>query len=207
MADRERRMHIVWTYVKTLQYPIRIKNPNPAAAKVILDALGGADGELSASTRYLSQRYVMPDDRIVGIFTDVGTEEINHVEMVSSIVTQLMKGATVEEIRRAGAEGYFTMHTAGIYPASPTGEPHTAAYFQSKGDVFADIHEDLAAEQKARVSYENLIRQMDDPDVIDALRFLRAREIVHYQRFGDALRIAQDNADRNNFYAYNPAFD
>ena len=137
----------------------------------------------------------------------MGTEELAHVEIVSAMIAQLMKGATVEQIKCAGAEGYFTMHTTGVYPSSPTGEPHTAAYLQSKGDVFADIHEDLAAEQKARVSYENLIRQMDDPDVIDTLRFLRAREVVHYQRFGEALRIAQDQVDPKNFYAYNPAFD
>lgn len=197
----------MWSYIKQLEYPVRIKTPNPAAAKVILDALGGADGELSASTRYLAQRFAMPYDRVVGILTDVGTEEIAHVEVVSAMIAQLMKGATVEQIKAAGAEGYFTMHTAGVYPSSPTGEPHTAAYLQSKGDVFADLNEDLAAEQKARVSYENLIRQMDDPDVIDALRFLRAREIVHYQRFGDAIRIAQDHLDSRNFYAYNPAFD
>ena len=197
----------MWTYVKHLEYPVRIKTPNPAAAKVILDALGGADGELSASTRYLTQRFGMPNDQIVGILTDVGTEELAHVEIVSAMIAQLMKGATVEQIKCAGAEGYFTMHTTGVYPSSPTGEPHTAAYLQSKGDVFADIHEDLAAEQKARVSYENLIRQMDDPDVIDTLRFLRAREVVHYQRFGEALRIAQDQVDPKNFYAYNPAFD
>lgn len=136
----------MWTYVKHLEYPVRIKTPNPAAAKVILDALGGADGELSASMRYLSQRFGMPNDQIVGILTDVGTEELAHVEIVSAMIAQLMKGATVEQIKCAGAEGYFTMHTTGVYPSSPTGEPHTAAYLQSKGDVFADIHEDLAAE-------------------------------------------------------------
>lgn len=136
----------MWTYVKHLEYPVRIKTPNPAAAKVILDALGGADGELSASMRYLTQRFGMPNDQIVGILTDVGTEELAHVEIVSAMIAQLMKGATVEQIKCAGAEGYFTMHTTGVYPSSPTGEPHTAAYLQSKGDVFADIHEDLAAE-------------------------------------------------------------
>ena len=197
----------MWTYVKSLQYPVRIKNPNPAAAKKIIDALGGADGELAASTRYLSQRFEMPYNKVVGILTDIGTEELGHVEMVSSIVAQLTRNLTDADIEKGGFADYFTQHTTGIYPCSVTGEPFTAASLQVKGDVFADLHEDLAAEQKARVVYENLLRQTDDPDVADALRFLRAREIVHYQRFGDALRIAQDHADSRNFYAYNPAFD
>jgi len=197
----------MWTYVKLLQYPIRIKNPNPAAAKQIIDTLGGADGELGAATRYLSQRYEMPNNKIVGILTDVGTEELGHIEMVSSIITQLTRNLTVSEIESGGFADYFTQHTTGVYPCSPSGEPFSAKALQVKGDIFADLNEDLAAEQKARVSYENLLRQVDDPDVIDALRFLREREIVHYQRFGDALRLAQDDADSQNFYGYNGAFD
>ena len=197
----------MWSYIKNLQYPVRIKNPNPAAAKVILDTLGGPDGELSAANRYLSQRYTMPYNKVVGILTDVGTEELGHVEMVSSIIYQLTRNLSVEDIKKGGFEAYFTQHTTGVYPCSPSGEPFSALSFAVKGDVFADIHEDLAAEQKARVAYDNLLRQMDDPDVCNALKFLREREIVHYQRFGDALRIAQDHMDSKNFYGYNPQFD
>ena len=197
----------MWSYVKRLEYPVNIKNPNPAAAKVILDALGGTDGELGAANRYLSQRFTMPYNEVVGILTDVGTEELGHVEMVSSIIYQLTRNLSVEEIKKAGFDAYFTQHTTGIYPCSPSGEPFSALGFAVKGDVLADLNEDLAAEQKARVCYDNLLRQMDDPDVCDALRFLRARELVHYQRFGDALRISQDRMDSSDFYGWNPEFD
>ena len=197
----------MFVYEKKLQYPVRITNPNPQLAAVIISQYGGPDGELGASLRYLSQRYSMPYPELKGLLTDIGTEELGHVEMVSSIIYQLTRNLSVEEIKKAGFDAYFTQHTTGIYPCSPSGEPFSALGFAVKGDVLADLNEDLAAEQKARVCYDNLLRQMDDPDVCDTLRFLRERELVHYQRFGDALRISQDRMDSSNFYGWNPEFD
>ena len=197
----------MWQYEKKLQYPVKIKNPNPRYANIIISQLGGPDGEVGASLRYLTQRMVMPYDKVVGILTDVGTEELAHVEMVSSILYQLTRNLSYDEIKKSGYDTYFVDHTSGVYPVAASGTPFSAAAFQSKGDVFADLNEDLAAEQKARTTYDNILRLVDDPDVCDAIKFLRAREIVHYQRFGDALRIAQDHMDSKNFYGYNPAFD
>ena len=197
----------MWSYDKKLQYPVKIKNPNPAIAKVIISQLGGADGELAASMRYLHQRYSRPYNEVVGILTDVGTEELAHLEMIAAILHQLMKGASVDDIKRAGMETYFVDHTVGLYPQSAGGVPFDMKYVGIKGDVIADLNEDLAAEQKARVTYDNILRLVDDPDVRDPIKYLRERELVHYQRFGDALRIAQDRMDSKNFYAFNPAFD
>ena len=197
----------MWIYEKKLQYPVKIKNPNPRYAQIIISQLGGPDGELAAATRYLNQRFSMPYQEVIGILTDVGTEELAHVEMIGAILYQLTRNLTEEEISRSGFDKYFVDHTTGVYPVAAAGVPFDAKYIGVKGDVFADISEDLAAEQKARVTYDNLLRLIDDPDVRDPLRFLRAREVVHYQRFGDALRCAQDHADCKNFYAYNPAFD
>ena len=197
----------MFLYEKKLQYPVKIKNPNPKYAQIIVSQLGGPDGEIGASLRYLTQRFAMPYDKVVGILTDVGTEELNHVEMVSSILYQLTRNLSPEEIKKSGFDTYFVDHTTGIYPVAASGYPYTAAQFQSKGDVLADLNEDLAAEQKARVTYDNILRLVDDPDVCDAIKFLRAREVVHYQRFCDALGIAQDHMDYKNFYGYNPAFD
>ncbi|MGM9634818.1 MAG: manganese catalase family protein [Candidatus Avispirillum sp.] len=197
----------MWQYVKKLQYPINIKTPNAAAAKVIISQLGGPDGELGASLRYLCQRYTMPDDRIIGTLTDIATEELAHVEMVSSIVYQLTRNLSIEEIKRSGFDTYFVDHTAGIYPIAASGVPFRAEYFGVKGDVFADLSEDLAAEQKARVTYDNILRLIDDPDICDPIKFLRAREVVHFQRFGEAMRLAQDDSDCKNFYGWNPEFD
>ena len=197
----------MFVYEKKLQYPVKIKNPNPKYAQIIVSQLGGPDGEIGASLRYLTQRFAMPYDKVVGILTDVGTEELNHVEMVSAILYQLTRNLTPEEIVKSGFDTYFVDHTTGIYPVAASGYPYTAAQFQSKGDVLADLHEDLAAEQKARTTYDNILRLVDDPDVCDAIKFLRAREVVHYQRFCDALGIAQDHMDSKNFYGYNPAFD
>lgn len=198
----------MFMYERTLQYPVRIKNPSPAMAKVIISQLGGPDGELGASQRYLSQRYSMPYREVVGILTDVGTEELSHVEMVSAILYQLTKGMSIAQIRESGFDTYFVDHTAGIYPQAASGVPFTAAALQSKGDLFADLHEDLAAEQKARATYDNILRLADDPDVKDVIRYLRERELVHYQRFSDALGIAQERADcKTNFYLTNPEFD
>lgn len=178
----------MWIYEKKLQYPVNIKNPNPALAKMIISQLGGPDGELAASLRYLSQRYTAPYAQVKGILTDVGTEELAHVEMISSIVYQLTKNLTPEQIKAGGLDAYYVDHTLGIYPSSAAGVPFTAAYFQSKGDILTDLHENMAAEQKARSTYDNILRFADDPDVRDPIKFLRQREIVHFQRFGDTKR-------------------
>lgn len=176
----------MWQYEKKLQYPVKIKNPNPKYAQIIVSQLGGPDGEVGASLRYLTQRFAMPYSEITGILTDVGTEELAHVEMVSSILYQLTRNLKEDEIANSGFATYFVDHTTGIYPVAASGYPYNAAQFQSKGDVLADLHEDLAAEQKARATYDNILRLVDDPDVCDVIKFLRAREIVHYQRFADA---------------------
>lgn len=197
----------MWIYEKKLQYPINIKRTNPSLAKLIISQYGGPDGELGASLRYLSQRYTMPYPELKAILTDIGTEELAHLEMVGAIVYQLTKNMTIEDIKKAGFEAYFVDHTAGIYPNSAGGVPFTAAYLQSKGDPITDLHENLAAEQKARTTYDNILRFCDDPDVKDAIKFLRQREVVHYQRFGEGLRILTDKLDSKNFYAFNPSFD
>ncbi len=168
---------------------------------------GGPDGELAASMRYLNQRYAMPYKQGKAILNDIGTEELAHMEMISAMVYQLTRNLSMEEIKKSGFDTYFVDHTTGVYPQAASGMPFTATYFQSKGDPITDLTEDMAAEQKARTTYDNLIRLMDDPDVLNPLRFLREREIVHFQRFGDALRVVQDNLDSKNFYAFNPAFD
>ena len=197
----------MWSYQKTLQYPVNIKNPNPARAKLIITQLGGPDGELGASLRYLSQRCAMPYKDCIGILTDIGTEELGHMEMISAIVYQLTRNLTPEQLREGGFDAYFVDHTTGIYPVAASGVPFSADTFQSTGDAIADISEDMAAEQKARLTYDNILRLADDPDVLDPIRYLREREIVHYQRFGDALGVIQDNLDSRNFYAFNPSFD
>ena len=198
----------MWIYEKKLQYPVKIKTPNAALAKMIITQIGGPHGEMGASTRYLQQRYHMPDDRIVGMFTDIGTEELAHMEIVSAIIHQLTRNLSEAEIKKAGFDTYFVDHTTGVYPQAASGMPFSTATLAVTGDVLADIHEDLAAEQKARLTYDNILRLADDPDVKDVIRFLRAREVVHYQRFGDCLRIAQDKAtDKRNFYLNNRAFD
>ena len=197
----------MFVYEKKLQYPVRIKNPNPKLAALIISQYGGPDGELGASLRYLSQRFSMPYAELKGLLTDIGTEELGHLEMIGAIVYQLTRNLSEKDIKQAGFDSYFVDHTAGVYPTAASGFPWSAASMQVKGDLIADLTEDLAAEQKARTTYDNLLRLIDDPDVKEPIKFLREREIVHYQRFGDALRIAQDNLDSKNFYAINPAFD
>ena len=197
----------MWVYEKKLQYPVKIKNPNPLYAQIIISQVGGPDGELGASMRYLQQRYSMPYNEVVGILTDVGTEELAHIEMVSAIIYQLTRNLSEDEIKKSGFAPYFVDHTTGVYPVAASGTPFDMKYVGVKGDVLADLHEDLAAEQKARVTYDNILRLIDDPDVRDPIKFLREREIVHFQRFGDALRVAQDKLDCKNFYACNPSFD
>ncbi len=197
----------MWSYEKRLQYPVKITTPNPKIAQVILTQYGGPDGELGASLRYLSQRYTMTNRHVAGLLTDIGTEELAHLEMISAIVHQLTRNLTPEEILAQGFQNYYVDHTLGVYPASAAGDPFTAAYIQSKGDPITDLSEDLAAEQKARTTYDNILRLVDDPDVRDPIAFLREREIVHYQRFGEGLRMVTEQLDAKNFYAFNPAFD
>ena len=197
----------MFVYEKKLQYPVNIKTPNLKLAKIISSQFGGPDGELGASLRYLSQRYTMPLPELKATLTDIGTEELNHLEMIGAIIYQLTKNATPGEIQKAGLDAYFVDHTLGIYPSSAAGVPFTAAYIQSKGDAITDLSEDLAAEMKARTTYDNILRYCDDYDVKDAIRFLREREIVHYQRFGENLRLLTDSLDSKNFYAFNPSYD
>ena len=197
----------MWTYEKKLQYPVNIKNPNPAMAKFIITQFGGPDGELAASQRYLAQRYSMPYKQCIATLSDIGTEELGHMEMICAIVHQLTRNLTMEQIKEAGFDTYFVDHTVGLYPQAAAGFPFDALSFASKGDAITDLVEDMAAEQKARTTYENILRLVDDPDVIEPIRFLRAREIVHFQRFGEALRVVQDNLNSKNFYAINPEFD
>ena len=197
----------MFIYEKKLQYPVKITTPNPKLASFIISQYGGPDGELGASLRYLSQRYSMPFDELKGLLTDIGTEELAHMEMISAIVYQLTKNLSMEEIKESGFDKYYVDHTTALWPQAAGGVPFNACEFQSKGDPITDLHEDMAAEQKARVTYDNLIRLIDDPDILDPLRFLRQREIVHYQRFGEALRLTTDKLNSKNFYACNPNFD
>ena len=196
----------MWIYEKKLQYPVKIKNPSPALAKIIISQLGGPHGEMGASTRYLQQRYHMPDDRIKGMFTDIGTEELAHMEIVSAILHQLTKNLSEADIKKSGFDTYFVDHTVGVFPQFASGNPFSTETISVSGDVFADIHENLAAEQKARLTYDNILRLTDDPDVKDVIRFLRAREVVHFQRFGEALRKTQEGLDQKNYYAFNPEY-
>ena len=182
----------MWSYDKILEFPVKIKNPNPALAKIIISQYGGPDGELAASLRYLSQRFSMVTPEAIATLNDIGTEELAHLEIVGAMCHQLMKNASVEEIERAGMGPYYTDHGKGVYPQAAAGVPFTAAFIQVKGDPIVDLTENLAAEQKARGTYEWLLNQTDDPDVIEPLKFLREREVVHYQRFGEALRKVQD---------------
>ena len=197
----------MFVYEKRLQYPVRIKNTNPALAKFIISQYGGPDGELGASLRYLSQRYSMPYPELRGLLTDIGTEELGHLEMVATIIQQLTRNMTVEEVKAAGMETYFVDHTAGVYPQFASGTPWTAATIAVKGDVITDLTEDMGAEQKARTTYDNILRLSDDPDVNNVIRFLREREVVHFQRFGEALQLATEKLDQKNVYVVNPAFD
>ena len=195
----------MFVYEKRLQYPIKIKNPNPKLASYIISQYGGPDGELGASIRYLSQRYTMPYEELKALLTDIGTEELGHLEMVGTLVYQLTRNLSDEEIKNSGYGAYFTDHTTGIYPTAASGSPWNATGIAVKGDVLTDLYEDLAAEQKARTTYDNILAMSDDPDVSDVIRFLRAREVVHFQRFGEGLRIAMDKMDSNNVYAFNPS--
>ena len=197
----------MWRYEKRLQYPVNIKEPNAGLAKLIISQYGGQDGEMGASMRYLSQRYSMPYGEQKAVLTDIGTEELAHLEMIAAIVHQLTRNLSAEELEAQGFAPYYIDHTAGIWPQAAGGIPFNACEFQSKGDPITDLFEDLAAEQKARTTYDNILRLVKEPDVCDPIRFLREREIVHFQRFGEALRGLQDRLDSRNFYAFNPSFD
>ncbi|MBQ2986000.1 MAG: manganese catalase family protein [Tyzzerella sp.] len=197
----------MWVYEKRLQYPVNITKTCPKTAQLIISQYGGPDGELSASMRYLAQRYTMPDKRVGGLLTDIGTEELAHMEIICAMVYQLTKNLTVEEAKAAGFDAYYIDHTAALFPQAAAGVPFTSLEFQSKGDAITDLHENLAAEQKARTVYDNLLRMIKDPEVRDPLKFLRAREVVHFQRFGEALERTKNLLDSKNYYFFNPEFD
>ncbi len=197
----------MWTYEKRLQHPVNIKKCDPNMAALIISQFGGPDGELAASQRYLSQRYSVPYGEVAGLLTDIGTEELAHMEMICAIVHQLTRNLTPEQIKKSTFAPFYIDHTTGLWPAAASGAPFSATVFQSKGDPITDLTEDMAAEQKARTTYDNILRLVDDPDVREPIKFLREREIVHFQRFGEGLRIVQDNLNSKNFYAFNPSFD
>ena len=197
----------MFTYNKKLQYPVKIARPNPRLASIIISQYGGPDGELGASLRYLSQRYSMPFDELKGLLTDVGTEELGHLEMIGAIVHQLTRNMKDEQYRDPAFAPYFVDHTAGVYPTAASGFPWSAASMQVKGDPMADLAEDMGAEQKARVTYDNILRLSDDPDVNDVIKFLREREVVHFQRFGEAMQLLREKLNQKNVYFMNPAID
>ena len=197
----------MFIYKKSLQYPIKIDHPNPKLASIIISQYGGPDGELGASLRYLSQRFSMPYAEQKALLTDIGTEELSHLEMVGSIVHQLTRNLKDNQIKDSSFAPYFVDHTVGVYPTAASGFPWSAASIGVKGDPIADLTEDLAAEQKARVTYDNILRLFDDPDVNDVIKFLREREVVHFQRFGEAIEKLREKLNQKNVYCMNPSFD
>ncbi len=202
-----RSVWIMWSYERRLEFPVNIKQPNAKLAQAIISQFGGPDGELAASMRYLSQKFATPYKEVAGLLNDIGTEELAHLEMVGAIVSQLTRNLSMEEIEASGFDKYYVDHTLGVWPQAAGGIPFNACEFQVKGDIITDLMEDMAAEQKARSTYDNILRLVDDPDVCAPIRFLREREVVHFQRFGEALRITQDKLNSKNFYAFNPGFD
>lgn len=197
----------MFIYDKKLQYPVKIDKPNPKLAAIIISQYGGPDGELGASLRYLSQRYSMPFDELKGLLTDIGTEELGHLEMIGAIVHQLTRNLKDHQIQDSAFAPYFVDHTAGVYPTSAAGAVYNTGMMQVKGDPMADLCEDLGAEQKARVTYDNILRLSDDPDVNNVIKFLREREVVHFQRFGEAVELLREKLNKKNVYCMNPAFD
>lgn len=197
----------MFIYSKKLQYPVKIDRPNPRLAAIIISQYGGPDGELGASLRYLSQRYSMPFDEQKALLTDIGVEELGHLEMVGAIVHQLTRNLTDKQIEDSAFAPYFVDHTTGVFPNPASGGVYNTGMMQVKGDPFADLTEDLAAEQKARVTYDNILRLSDDPDVNDVIKFLREREIVHFQRFGESLQQLRERLNQKNVYCMNSSFD
>lgn len=195
----------MWLYEKRLQYPVNVKRPDAKTAKIVMSQLGGPNGELGAALRYLSQRFTMPYPRVQALLTDIGTEELAHVEIISTLFYQLTNGLTPKEIKDGGLDAYFTDHTLGVYPTNSAGIPFSADIFQSVGDPISDLTEDMAAEQKARTTYDNILSLSKNEEVNKVIRFLREREIVHYQRFGEALEYVKSQLNKKNYYAYNPA--
>lgn len=197
----------MFIYEKKLQYPVKVARPNPKLASIIISQYGGPDGELGASLRYLSQRYSMPFDEQKGLLTDIGTEELGHLEMVGALVHQLTRNLKDSQIENSNFAPYFVDHTAGVYPTAAAGYPWNANSIAVKGDPIADLTEDLAAEQKARVTYDNILRLSDDPDVNNVIKFLREREVVHFQRFGEAIQLLREKLNKKNVYYMNPSID
>lgn len=197
----------MWIYEKKLEFPVKIKKPDARLAKIMIEQYGGADGELAASLRYLSQKFDMVTPQAQATLNDIGTEELAHLEMMGTIVKQLSQGLTEQEIIAAGLDPYYVNHGLGVYPSSAAGVPFTAAYLQSKGDPITNLYEDMAAEQKARSTYEYLMNLTEDPDVLAPLRFLREREVVHFQRFGEALDVVRDHLNQQKtFFMNKPDF-
>lgn len=197
----------MWSYEKRLQFPVKITETNPKLAQAIISQFGGPDGELAASMRYLSQRFSMTDKRVAGLLTDIGTEELAHLEMIGAIIFQLTKDLSMEQIEASGFDKYYVDHTIGIWPQAAGGVPFNSCEFQVKGDPITDLTEDMAAEQKARSTYDNILRLVKNTEVYAPIKFLREREIVHFQRFGEALRMTTEKLNEKNFYAFNPGFD
>lgn len=197
----------MFIYDKKLQYPVKIDRPNPRLASIIISQYGGPDGELGASLRYLSQRYSMPFDELKGLLTDIGVEELGHLEMIGAMVHQLTRNLKDSQIQDSAFAPYFVDHATGVYPQAASGTPWTAATIAVKGDPIADLTEDMGAEQKARVTYDNILRLSDDPDVNNVIKFLREREVVHFQRFGEAMELLREKLNKKNVYYRNPALD
>ena len=192
----------MWIYEKKLEFPIHIKNPDARLAKIMIEQYGGGDGEIGAALRYLSQKFTMVTPQAQAALNDIATEELAHVEMMGTIVHQLTQGLTKEQLIQSGLDTYYVNHGFGLFPSAASGVPFSASVLQSKGDPVTDLYEDMAAEQKARSTYEYLIDLTDDPDVLAPLRFLREREIVHFQRFGEALDIVRHHLNSKHYFDF-----
>ncbi|MBM7645324.1 spore coat protein JC [Scopulibacillus daqui] len=189
----------MWLYEKKLQYPVKVSTCNPKLAKFLIEQYGGADGELAAALRYLNQRYTIPD-KVIGLLTDIGTEEFAHLEMIATMVYKLTKDATPEQLKEAGLGAHYANHDKALFYENAAGDPFTTTYIQAKGDPIADLYEDIAAEEKARATYQWIINMSDDPFINDALKFLREREVVHSQRFREAVEILKEEQGKKKYF-------